>query len=470
MLKYLDMKKFVIKSILWVVGISIGYGLYQMGVRQWPRKLPTQPVALRSAVQDILTQKCAVCHDTERDYPLLSKIPLLGDLISENHRQATRHWKPFDRSYLGPSATEGQRIDAPTPLTVFTKLSHALSENLMPPREHLILCWGSWISPSEKQILNEWIKSQRGEWLSQWGITNGMEFPIQPIPTSIPHNEAKAALGEKLFYDKRLSSDGAMSCATCHDLQKGGDDAQRLSVGDGGQSTVVNTPTVLNAVFNIRQFWDGRAADLAEQAHQQLTSPDAMGVTNWTAVAERLASDASFKTNFLAVYPLGFTEKNICSAIAEYEKRLITPGSRFDQYLQGKKGVLSTEENKGYLTFRKFACASCHNGPSMGGQSFEYADLKDNYFKGRVLNACDKGLMNFSQVPRDDKSFKVPTLRNVEMSEPYFHDGSKTTLEDAVAAMLTYQVGKPYTDEDIHQITTFLKTLTGNLFGKPLQK
>ena len=464
------MKKYLLKFLVWAVLAGLCYATGVLVLRQIPRKMPTQPVAMRSTVRTILAEKCAACHDSTRGCPFYGKIPGLVSLIGEERRKALRHWEPGNRNYLGPKATEGQKLDAPTPLAVLAKLENVLLDNSMPPHPYLIIHWGTWLSHSEKAILQSWCNVVRHEWLEQWGITNNTEKIVQPIPEHLPFHAEKAALGEKLFHDKRLSADESLSCASCHQLEKGGADGIAMSKGIAHRSSHLNTPTVLNAVFNLRQSWDGRAADLAEQAKIPVVNPVMMGCTNWTQVISRLAEDAPLKASFTAVYPEGFTERTISNAIAEYGKRLITPGARFDRYLKGHKTVFSHDEDIGYKLFRQYSCTRCHAGPTLGGQSFEYADLKDNPFKGRILTEGDAGLQAFSGYPEDAHRFKVPTLRNVALTAPYLHDGSKNSLVDAVASMLTYQLGIPYTEDDVRAVAAFLHTLTGELFGKPLAK
>ena len=462
------MKKYLLKFLFWATLAGLCYATGVLVLRQIPRKMPMQPVAMRSTVRTILAEKCASCHDSTRTCPLYGKIPGLAPVIGEERRRALRHWEPSNRNYLGPKATEGQKLDAPTPLAVLAKLENVLLDNSMPPHPYLAIHWGTWLSPSEKAILQSWCNVVRREWLVQWDITNNTEKVIQPLPDRLPFHAEKAALGEKLFQDKRLSADESLSCASCHQLEKGGADGIAMSRGIARRSSHLNTPTVLNAVFNLRQSWDGRAADFAEQVKFPVLSPTLMGCTNWTQVVSRLTEDTAFKTAFTAVYPEGFTERTISNAIAEYGKRLITPGSRFDRYLKGHKTVLSREEDLGYKLFRQYSCTRCHAGPTLGGQSFEYADLMDNPFKGRILTKGDAGLQAFSGHPEDAHRFKVPTLRNVALTAPYLHDGSKSTLEDAVASMLTYQVGLPYVENEVRAIAAFLHTLTGELSGKPL--
>ena len=279
----------------------------------------------------------------------------------------------------------------------------------------------------------------------------------------------KAALGEKLFNDKRLSADSTLACSGCHAYEKAGTDNSRFSEGIRGQFGDINAPTVFNAVFNVRQFWDGRAADLQEQAGGPPLNPIEMGCAGWEEIVERLSADEALTAEARAIYADGWSGKNITDAIAEYEKTLITPNGRFDKWLRGDDAALTAEEVEGYRLFKQYRCASCHVGRSVGGQSFEYMDLKADYFadRGDSLNS-DKGLMGFTGREEDLHCFKVPNLRNVELTHPYMHDGTVATLEESVTVMGRYLSGIPVSDNDRRLIVAFLRTLTGEFQGKPL--
>ena len=334
----------------------------------------------------------------------------------------------------------------------------------MPPHKYRAVHWGSGLSASEKGILRKWILDSRTAWLAQWGIKEGADKTVQPIPDAIPADAAKAALGRRLYNDKRLSSDNTVACASCHDFGKGGTDNERFASGVRGQQGGVSAPTVFNAAFNIRQFWDGRAADLAQQAGGPPLNPVEMASRDWKQITDKLNADAELVAAFTAVYPEGFSEKTICGAIAEYEKQLLTPGSRFDEFLKGKKDALTEAEQKGRAAFMKRRCDQCHFGPSMGSQSFEYVDLKADPFAGRKLTDGDKGLASFTKNLADLKRFKVPNLRNIALTSPYLHDGSLATLPEAVEFMLKYQIGVTAPDKaEVSAVDAFLRTLTGTI-------
>ena len=291
---------------------------------------------------------------------------------------------------------------------------------------------------------------------------------IQPLPRRLNVNWEKAKLGEKLFNDKRLSGDDSISCATCHGLDKGGTDRRQYSLGINGQEGHINSPTVFNSRFNFVQFWDGRAPTLVAQAHGPVHNPIEMG-SNWEEAIAKLKKDPRFVKAFKSVYGRKYSGDNMADAIAEFERTLVTP-SRFDQYLLGKADAISAEEKKGYELFKKHGCASCHYGVNLGGKSFEKMGETKNYFKDRGnISVEDYGRFNVTKEEHDRYRFKVPTLRNVAVSQPYLHDGSQDSLYDTVQVMAKYQFGHNISSKDANLIVKFLETLTGYYKKEPLQ-
>jgi cytochrome c peroxidase len=289
--------------------------------------------------------------------------------------------------------------------------------------------------------------------------------PIQPLPLDIKVDVKKAALGENLFNDKRLSRDNSVSCASCHQLDKGGADGRRYSTGVGGTVGRINAPTVFNATYNFRQFWDGRAASLTEQAGGPIQNPIEMG-SNWPDVLGKLKADAKFTQAFNAVYPDGLRPENIQDAIAQYEQTLTTPNSRFDRYLRGDAKAITADELQGYQNFKKYGCVACHQGVNVGGNMFQVFGVMGDYFAKRGHETdSDLGRFNVTKNPSDKHVFKVPSLRNVALTAPYFHDGSAATLDDAVDVMFKYQLGRTVPEQDKKQIVLFLQTLTGEYRG-----
>jgi cytochrome c peroxidase len=292
--------------------------------------------------------------------------------------------------------------------------------------------------------------------------------PIKPVPTEIKLDPRKVALGERLFNDKRLSRDNTLSCASCHNLSAGGIDGAVASVGIGGAKGPINAPTVFNSSLNFRQFWDGRANSLEEQAAGPIHNPKEMG-SNWAEVLGKLGKDAALVAQFKAVYPDGLQAKNVQDGISAFERSLLTPNARFDKYLRGDKSAISADELKGYELFKKYGCVSCHQGVAVGGNMFQTFGVMGDYFARRGnLTEADLGRYNVTKSEGDKHVFKVPGLRNVALTAPYFHDGSAQTLGDAVAVMFKYQLGRSASQQDKDQIVLFLRTLTGEYKGQPL--
>ncbi len=291
--------------------------------------------------------------------------------------------------------------------------------------------------------------------------------PIKPLPLEINLDPKRVALGEKLFHDNRLSKDGTVSCATCHDLRKGGVDHARVSVGVGGAKGMVNAPTVFNSGLNFRQFWDGRAASLEEQVNGPLTNPSEMAA-NWQDVVATLSQDQSLVAEIKSAYPDGLQPENIRDAIATFERSLTTP-SRFDRYLRGNKTAITADEQQGYQLFKSYGCVACHQGQNIGGNMYQVFGVMKDYFKERgSINDADLGRYNVTKVEADRHVFKVPSLRNIALTAPYFHNGSAATLDDAVDVMFRYQLGRVGPAKDKELIVKFLRSLIGEYKGKPL--
>ncbi len=287
--------------------------------------------------------------------------------------------------------------------------------------------------------------------------------PIQPIVPLDNLNPQLVALGERLFFDKRLSANGTVSCASCHILQKGGADARRFSVGIDGQLGGINAPTVYNSAFNFRQFWDGRAATLEDQVDGPVQNAKEMGST-WEHVLAELTSDSTYEGQFEAALGSGINRENVRHAIAEYERSLTTPNSRFDLWLRGDDSALTPSELRGYNKFKEFQCISCHQGVNLGGSMYQRLGVMAEYFtRDREETPGDLGRFNVTGEERDRHVFRVPPLRNVDLTAPYFHDGSAKTLPDAVRVMIRDQLGREAKDEDVEDISAFLRTLTGDV-------
>ncbi len=284
------------------------------------------------------------------------------------------------------------------------------------------------------------------------------EEPIKPIKPVQNINLAQVELGKKLYFDTRLSKSGFISCNSCHNLSMGGTDNLKTSIGDHWQKGPINAPTVLNSSLNVAQFWDGRAADLKAQAGGPIANPGEMASSHTLAI-DVLESIPAYVTEFKQVF--GKEKINIdmvTQAIAEFEKTLVTPNSRFDQYLLGNNDAITANEKAGYKLFKDSGCVACHNGEAVGGNSFQ----KMGVVKAYKTKSSAQGLSGVTGKDADRFKFKVPTLRNVEMTYPYFHDGEAATLTEAVDLMGRLQLGKKLSSKQNAQIVAFLKTLTGD--------
>jgi cytochrome c peroxidase len=294
------------------------------------------------------------------------------------------------------------------------------------------------------------------------------EDGFKPIPPAASLPPAKVALGKRLFHDPRLSRDSSISCASCHDPRRAGVDHQARSRGIDGKESARNAPTVFNAVFNAHQFWDGRADSLKDQIDGPITNPAEMDA-RWPDVVDRLRTSPADAASFQALYPDGVTPDNIKDALASFETTLVTPNSRFDRFLRGDRPALSATEQRGLQHFKAYGCAACHQGLNLGGNMFQTVGLMADYVAERGGDAgVDLGRYNVTGAEVDRRRFKVPSLRNVAATAPYFHDGSVRTLEEAVGLMSRYQLGRTLSKDELTDIVAFLQTLTGEYEGKPL--
>ena len=282
--------------------------------------------------------------------------------------------------------------------------------------------------------------------------------PIQPLRPVQQINLAQVELGKKLYFDPRLSKSGFISCNSCHNLSMGGTDNLKTSIGHNWQEGPINSPTVLNSSLNVAQFWDGRAADLKAQAGGPIANPAEMAASHTLAV-DVLASIPEYVIEFKQVFGQDqITIDEVTQAIAEFEKTLVTPNSRFDQWLLGDQDALTANELAGYNLFKTSGCVACHNGPAVGGNSFQKMGVVEPY---QTTNKAE-GMAAVTGKDADRFKFKVPTLRNVALTYPYFHDGAARTLTEAVDTMGRLQLGKKFTPEENAMIVAFLKTLTGD--------
>ena len=453
------------KLILGVIGIvAIGAITYRA-----VNTTPPETLAPNERVLAILEDGgCAECHVAEPKLPFYANFPIAKTMITED---IVEGYKAFDIEPVMKAIQDNQPINE----VDLAKMEKTILDGSMPLAKYYLVHWGSSLTDSKTEILLEWIKNHRIQFYpNPLASAEFSNETIRPIPDAVEYDSAKAELGKLLYHDTRLSDDGTISCATCHGINTGGVDNLQYSEGIKGQFGGVNAPTVYNAVFNFVQFWDGRAATLADQAAGPPLNPVEMGCKTFDEIADRLKEDQEFSKAFCAIYPEGLNQHTITDAIAEYEKTLVTPNSAFDRYLKGDKDALTAEQIKGYELFKKYDCATCHAGINMGGLTYELMGQQANYFQDREkfkksgLTDGDNGRWAQTGIERDRYRFKTPTLRNVELTYPYYHDGSVETLEEAVRMMATYEVGVNLTNEEINTITAYLKTLTGQYNGKTL--
>lgn len=280
--------------------------------------------------------------------------------------------------------------------------------------------------------------------------------PIQPINAANVTNPALVELGKQLYFDPRLSKSGFISCNSCHNLSMGGTDNLKTSIGHNWAQGPISAPTVLNSSLNVAQFWDGRASDLKAQAGGPIANPGEMGFTHELAV-KTLSTIPGYVDEFKKVFGTDkITIDEVTKAIAAFEETLVTPNSRFDQWLRGDKNAITAQELKGYELFKSSGCTACHNGPAVGGNSFQKMGIVEPY-KG-----SSDGRAAVTGKDADRFNYKVPTLRNIELTYPYFHDGEAKTLSEAVETMGRIQLGRNFSKEENADIVAFLKTLTGD--------
>ena len=282
--------------------------------------------------------------------------------------------------------------------------------------------------------------------------------PISPIPLSLDVNIQKAKLGKDLFFDSMLSKDNSTACLNCHDVYNGGADSNVVSIGFDNNKGNIQSPTVLNSKYNFKQFWNGRARNLIEQADGPIHNPAEHNMDAKT-VEKRVNASADYKKKFHAVYGTSkITYPQILDAIVEFENALTTPNAKFDKFLRGEI-KLTKDEKDGYILFKQNGCITCHNGINIGGNSFQ----KMGAFIEYELKKDYPDRSKITKNPNHKNVFKVPTLRNINKTAPYFHDGSAKTLKEAVNTMAMYNLGLELEDKETEKMIAFLKTLDGEL-------
>ncbi len=293
--------------------------------------------------------------------------------------------------------------------------------------------------------------------------------PILPIPPATGLDAAKIALGQRLFHDVRLSQHQARSCATCHRVDHGGDDGRPRSLAAGDRLYPRNTPTIFNVALNTRYNWDGNQRTLEATSEAALLSPDKMAA-NWSGLLAKLKSTADDVAAFKAIYREEPSREHVLDALVAYQRSLLTPNSRFDQYLRGRRDALTEAEKQGYQLFKAYGCAACHQGVNAGGNMFQKFGIVPTDKPPRDHDADDPGRFAITGMARDQRVFRVPSLRNVGVTAPYYHDGRVDTLAGAVDLMARRQLGKVLVSKEVELIVQFLHTLTGTYQGKVLSQ
>jgi cytochrome c peroxidase len=292
--------------------------------------------------------------------------------------------------------------------------------------------------------------------------------PIEPLPQTVAVDSVRAAIGERLFHDRRLSHDNRRSCATCHSLDQSGAEQSSRAIGANGE-LLRNTPTIFNVAFNLFCNWDGAANTLRAHTEKVLLSPNVMN-TAWPELLAKLRADAGYTAAFRAAYRQEINRANVLDAVASFEQSLVTPNSRFDRYLRGERDALTAAQQKGYELFKSYGCAACHQGVNIGGNLFQkFGVFQVPEAAQPSAGAVDLGRYDVTGVSRDREVFRVPSLRNVAVTAPYFHDGRAATLEVAVDTMAKVQLGMQLGRDEVGWIVQFLRTLTGEWRGRPLR-
>lgn len=450
------MKRLITAIIMACIAIVVATAIYRFSLmKSIPEAQPSVQVAA------ILEQNgCYECHDGASEPPFYASLPIVGSMLNEH----IEHGKNF---------IDLRKADLENPSEVLlSMIEYTVQHGNMPIMEYKLAHWGTGYNKEESSMLMKWILSERASrYATGLAVSSLAAEPIQALPDAVETNAEKVALGYKMYNDTRISLDNTISCATCHILAQGGADEadERTSEGINGNHGGVNAPTVYNALFNVDQFWNGRAHTLADQAAGPPVNPMEMGDQTWDQIVERLREDKDLVAEFAAIYPEeGLTQATVTDAIGEFEKTLITPNDKLDQYLKGNTSALTAEELAGYKAFKDNTCAVCHVGKTLGGQSFEKMGIFEDYFAAReqsrpdiAYNDDDKGLNGFTGKAEDLHKFKVPNLRNIAKTAPYYHDGTQETLEDAVRGMFRFELGKTATDQQVSSITSFLKALNG---------
>ena len=455
--------KRVLKSLL-LVALALVVVLFVIYRVLLSLSMPSEELAPEARVAAILENSgCLSCHTANPELPFYADMPIAGKLVKADVEAG---YRAFDIALL-MEALEG---DAMPNVVDVAKVEKVALDKSMPQAKYYLMHWGSQMTDAKASVVAEWAREFRVAYYADGLEGERAGEPVRPIIPSQDIDERKAELGFALFHDPRLSVDNTVSCASCHALDMGGVDNHQYSHGVEERLGGVNAPTVYNAVYNFVQFWDGRAKTLAEQAAGPPLNPMEMASESFDEIIAKLQQDETYAKAFAELYPEGITEATITNAIEEFERTLVTPNSQFDKWLLGDDNALTAEELRGYELFKENSCATCHAGVNLGGESYELMGLRRHYFNERGLELTDEdnGRYKQTQEERDRHRFKVPGLRNVELTWPYYHDGSRLTMDEAVRDMALYQCDVELAEGDVQDIVAFLRTLTGEYKGEKL--
>ena len=457
------MKRFL--RTLLIVALALAVVLFVIYRIVVSSSTPAEELALDARVTAILEDGgCISCHTANPELPFYANLPVAGKLVKQD---AEDGYRAFD---IAPLLAALQGGVTPNVVDV-AKVERVALDKSMPMAKYYLMHWGSQMTDAKASIVAEWARDYRVAYYNDGLEGERAGEPVRPIVAVPETDPLKVKLGFELFHDGRLSVDNSVSCASCHSLDTGGVDNHQYSHGVEERLGGVNAPTVYNAVYNFVQFWDGRAKTLADQAAGPPLNPVEMASTSFDEIIAKLAEDKEYVEMFNALYPeQGITEATITDAIEEFERTLVTPNSQFDKWLLGDNDALTTEELRGYELFKANSCATCHVGINLGGESYELMGLRRHYFeeRGMELTEEDNGRYKQTQQERDRHRFKTPGLRNVELTWPYYHDGSRVTMDEAVRDMALYQCDVELADADVEAIVAFLRTLTGEYNGAKL--
>lgn len=295
---------------------------------------------------------------------------------------------------------------------------------------------------------------------------SGLE-PISPVAEPEVTDAARLSLGETLFHDRRLSRGDAVACVSCHQLDRAGADGRKRPNGLDGRPLEFNAPTIFNVAFNFRLNWRGNFRTLEEESDAVLLDSRLMG-TNWDELLAKLRADPGYRAAFAAAYGAPPERASVLDALAVFQRSLATPNARFDLYLRGRRDAVTADEERGYRLFKAFGCIACHQGQNVGGNLFQKFGIFADPFAGAEVTEADLGRFTITGREDDRHVFRVPSLRNVAVTAPYFHDGRVASLAQAVEVMARSQLGRELPKQDVQLIVQFLGTLTGEYRGRTL--